>query len=130
MLTPFDDALADADETGTRVDYGVTAGLEIGRTSSIGRPARLTKLPISRTPSDPELYDSTETRADAAVIFHASEIASARLGLRYSLREEEDPAATRTETVTTYAGLAYAISQRLDLAAEIALPRPTPKSSA
>ena len=28
--------MADADETGTRVDYGATAGLEIGRTSSIG----------------------------------------------------------------------------------------------
>lgn len=116
----FDDALADADETGTRVDYGVTAGLEIGRTSSIGLALGAAyEATDFQDASDPELYDSTETRADAAVIFHASEIASARLGLRYSLREKEDPAATRTETVTTYAGLAYAISQRLDLAAEI-----------
>lgn len=119
-IDAFDDALADADETGTRVDYGATAGLEIGRTSSIGLALGAAyEVTDFQDASDPELYDTTETRADAAVIFHASEIATARLGLRYSLREEEDPAATRTETVTTYAGLAYSISERLDLDAEI-----------
>ena len=116
----FDDDLADVDETGTRIDYGANVALEIGRTSSIGLAfgAAYEQTDYEDT-SDPDLFDSTETRADAAVIFHASETVTGRLGLRYSLLEEDDPGATRTETLTTFAGLDYAISERLDLAAEV-----------
>lgn len=116
----FDDELADVDETGTRIDYGANVGLEIGRTSSIGLALGAAYEQTDyQDASDPDLFDSTGTRANAAVIFHASETITGRLGLRYSLLEEEDPGATRTETLTTFAGLDYAVSERLDLAAEI-----------
>lgn len=119
-IDAFDDDLDGFDETGTRTDFGGSLGLEIGRTSSIGFAIGLAyDVTDFQDASDPDLYDTEATRADAALIFHASEIATARLGLRYTLRDEEDLAATRTESLTTYVGLDYAISQRLDLAAEI-----------
>lgn len=116
----FDDTLSDVDETGTRTDFGANFALETGRTSGIGFAIGAAyEATDYQDTSDPDLYDVTESRADAAVILHVSEIVTGRVGLRYSLREEEDPATTRTEALTTYAGLDYAISDRLDLAAEI-----------
>lgn len=116
----FDDELADIDETGTRTDSGLSARLETGRTSSIGFAigAAYQSTEYQDT-SDPDLTDSTEVTADLAMIFHASEIATGRVGLRYSQVEEEDLALTRTDTLVTYVGLDYALSERLDLAAEI-----------
>lgn len=116
----FDDALGDVDESGTRTDYGTNIALEVGRTSSIGLALGAAyEVTDYQDASDPELYDTEETRADAAVIFHASPVITGRLGLRYSLRNEEDPAATETETVVSYAGLDYGVSERLDLSAEV-----------
>jgi hypothetical protein len=116
----FDDALSDVDETGTRTDYGANVALEVGRTSSIGFALGAAYEATDYVDaSDPELFDTQETRADAAVIFHASPTVTGRLGLRYTLREEEDPAATRTETVVSYAGLDYGVSERLDVTAEV-----------
>lgn len=116
----FDDELADIDETGTRTDTNLSMRLETGRTSSIGfaigAAFRSTEY---QNASDPDLNDSTEATADLAVIFHASEIATGRIGLRYRQYEEENAASTRTDSLTTYAGLDYALSDRLDLAAEI-----------
>lgn len=116
----FDDALSDVDETGTRTDFGANVALEVGRTSSIGFAVGAAyEATDYQDASDPELYDTEETRADAAVIFHASPTVTGRLGLRYTLREEEDPATTQTETVVTYAGFDYGVSERLDVSAEI-----------
>ncbi|WP_333815019.1 outer membrane beta-barrel protein [Tabrizicola sp.] len=119
-IDAFDDAFDDFDETGTRTDFGANVGLELGRTSAIGFAIGVAYDATDyQDASDPDLHDVEGTRADAAVILHASETVTGRLGLRYSLREEEDPAATRTEALTSYAGLDYAISDRLALAAEI-----------
>ena len=116
----FDDELADIDETGTRTDYRLNARLETGRTSSIGLAFDVAYESTDyQDTSDPDLNDSTEATADLALIFHASETTTGRIGLRYSQRDEEDLATTRTDTLTTYVGLDYAISERLDLAAEV-----------
>lgn len=116
----FTDDLGDTDGGGTRTDYGANVALETGRTSSIGFAlgAAYEATDFQDT-TDPDLNDSEETRADAAVILHASANVTGRVGLLYSLRDEEDAAETRTETITSYAGLDYAISEWLDLAAEI-----------
>jgi len=116
----FDDELADIDETGTRTETRVSAGLETGRTSSIGFALGATYQSNDyQDVSDPDLTDSTEVTADLAMILHASEIATGRVGLRYTDLDEEDAASTRTETLVTYVGLDYSISERLDLAAEV-----------
>lgn len=119
-IDEFDDELADVDESGTRTESRLSARLETGRTSSIGFAIGAAYQSTEYLDaSDPDLNNSTEATADLAVIFHASEIATGRIGLRYSQYEEEDAASTRTDTLTTYAGLDYALSERLDLAAEI-----------
>lgn len=119
-IDDFDDELADIDESGTRTDTRLSARLETGRTSSIGFAIGAAYQSTDyQDASDPDLNDSDETTADLAVILHASEIATGRIGLRYSEYEEEDAASTRTDALTTYAGLDYALSERLDLAAEI-----------
>jgi hypothetical protein len=114
------DELADVDETGTRTDYAVGARLETGRTSVLGLAVG---AGYARTEyqdaSDPDLVDSTEVRGDAAIVLHFSEVATGRLGLRYSQREEESPGTTVTESVTSFAGLDYSVSERLDLSAEL-----------
>ncbi|MBL9075328.1 porin [Tabrizicola sp.] len=116
----FDDDLAGFDETGTRTDSRMEARLETGRTSSIGFALGAAYQATDyQDTTDPDLEDSTEASADLAVILHASEIATGRIGLRYSRVEEEDAADTRTDTLTTYAGLDYSLSERLDLSAEI-----------
>jgi opacity protein-like surface antigen len=116
----FDDDLDDTDESGTRTDYLLSARIEAGRTSSVGFAlgAAYEATDFQDT-LDPELDDSTEVRADAAVILHFSEVATGRVGVRYSELEEETPGTTVTTTLVTYAGLDYALSERLDLAAEI-----------
>ena len=116
----FDDALADIDETGTRTETRVSARLETGRTSSIGFALGATYQSNDyQDVSDPDLTDSTEVTADLAMILHASEIATGRVGLRYTDVDDEDLASTRTKTLVTYVGLDYSLSERLDLAAEI-----------
>lgn len=116
----FDDGIGDDDETGTRTDYGANIGLEIGRTSPIGFDVGAAyEVTEYQDASDPTLFDTTETRADAAITFHPSEIATGRLGLRYRLTDEDDPAGTTTESLTTFAGLDYSITERLDLSAEV-----------
>lgn len=116
----FDDDLADTDESGTRTDYLLSARLEGGRTSSVGFAIGAAyEATDYQDTLDPELDDSTEVRADGAVILHFSEVATGRFGMRYSELEEETPGTTVTTTVVTYAGLDYAVSERLDLAAEI-----------
>ena len=116
----FDDDLAGFDETGTRTDTRVSVRLETGRTSSIGFALGVAYQSTDyQDTTDPDLDDTTEVNADLAMILHASEIATGRVGLRYSRVKEEDAGLTRTDTLTTYAGLDYALSDRLDLAAEI-----------
>ena len=116
----FEDDLTTVDDTGTRTDLNLSARLETGRTSSIGFAigAAYDSTDYQDT-LDPDLTDTTEKRADFAVLFHASATTTGILGLRYALREDENPGTRRIETVTTYAGLTYAVSDRLDLAAEI-----------
>lgn len=116
----FEDALADLDATGIRNDVGGSIALEIGRTASVGLALGAAyEATDFRDVTDPELFDSEVTRAEAALVLHASETATGRIGLRYSLREEEDAPATRTETLTTFVGLDYALSERLDLSTEL-----------
>ncbi|MDP3194724.1 hypothetical protein [Tabrizicola sp.] len=115
----FED-LAAADESGTQTDYGLAARLEIGRTSTVGLALGLEyEATDYQDVSDPDLVDTTEARADAAVILRFSEVATGRLGLRYSEREEETAGATVTRTLVSYAGLDYSVSERLDLSAEV-----------
>jgi opacity protein-like surface antigen len=119
-IDAFVDDLGDVDEDGTRTDTAVSARLETGRTSSIGFALGAAYESTEyQDASDPELDDSTETRADLAVIFHASETVTGRVGLRYRLFEEENPGTRTVETLIGYAGLEYAISERLDLLAEL-----------
>lgn len=116
----FDDDLEGIDETGTRTDTRLETRLETGRTSPIGFAFGAAYQQTDyQDASDPDLDDSTETSADLAVILHPSEIATGRVGLRYTLLEEEDAGTTRTETWVSYVGLDYAISERLDLSTEI-----------
>jgi hypothetical protein len=119
-IDAFRDDLAAVDETGTRTDYAVSARLETGRTSSIGFALGATyEVTDYQNASDPELDDSTETRADLAIIFHASENTTGLLGLRYRHREDEDPGNHTIDSLITYAGLDYAVTERLNLAAEV-----------
>jgi hypothetical protein len=119
-IDAFDDDLADVDEAGTRTDTALSARLETGRTSSIGFALGAAYESTDyQDASDPELDDSTETRADVAVIFHASETVTGRVGLRYRKFEEENPGTRTVEETTGYVGLEYAISERLDLLAEL-----------
>lgn len=119
-IDAFEDDLTTVDEAGTRIDTGLSARLEFGRTSSIGFALGAAYASTDyQDVLDPDLHDTSETRADLAVIFHASETATGILGLRYSLREDENPGTRRIETQTTYAGLTYTLNERLDLAAEL-----------
>jgi hypothetical protein len=119
-LESFSDDLTTIDDTGTRTDMSLAARIEIGRTSSIGFALGVGYDQTDYQDAlDPDLDDTSTQTADAALIFHASEITTGRLGLRYSLREDENPGTRRIETLTTFAGLDTALSDRLDLAAEI-----------
>lgn len=116
----FDDALADVGEPGTRSNYILSARLETGRTSSVGFALGAAYEAIDyQDVLDPELDDSTEVRADAAMLLHFSDVATGRVGLRYSELEEETPGTTVTTTLVSYLGLDYALNERLDLAAEL-----------
>ncbi|MFQ6540377.1 hypothetical protein, partial [Aphanothece stagnina] len=114
------DELSDRDETGTRTEYGLGARLETGRTSVLGFALGLgySKTDFQNA-SDVDLVDSTEIRGDAAVIVHFSEVATGRVGLRYSQREDASAGTTVTETRTGFVGLDYSVSERLDLSAEL-----------
>lgn len=119
-LGAFEDSLADVGEPGTRANYVLSARLETGRTSSVGfQLGAAYEATDYRDSLDPELDDSTEVRADAAVLLHFSEVATGRIGLRYSELEEETPGTTVTTSLVSYVGVDYAVSERLDLAAEI-----------
>lgn len=115
----FED-LASADESGTQTDYDLSARIETGRTSAVGLALGLEyEATDYHDVTDPDLVDTTEARADAAVILRFSEVATGRLGLRYSEREEDTAGTTVTQMLTSYAGLDYAVSERLDLTAEL-----------
>lgn len=119
-LDSFSDDITTIDDTGTRIDMSLAARIEIGRTSSIGFALGVGYDETDYQDAlDPDLDDTSTQTADAALIFHVSEITTGRLGLRYSLREDENPGTRRIETLTTFAGLDTALSDRLDLAAEI-----------
>lgn len=112
--------IADADETGTRTEYALSARLETGRTAALGLSLGLGYTATDyQDASDPDLYDVREARADAAVLLRFSETATGRLGARYSEREEDDPGTSVTKTMVTYAGVDYAVNERLDLTAEL-----------
>jgi hypothetical protein len=116
----FADDLSLEDTVGTRTDYGATARLEVGRTSPIGFAVGVEYDATDfQDTVDPDLEDSRELRAEAQAIFHFSEVATGRLGLRYRHREEDDLAETDTEAVTAFVGLDYAISERLDFEFEL-----------
>lgn len=116
----FDDDLTGIDETGTRTDTGLSTRLETGRTSSVGFALGASYRSTDyQDTTDPDLNDSTEVTADVAMVLHASEVATGRVGLRFSRLDEDDLATTRTDTRTAYAALDYSLSERLDLAAEI-----------
>lgn len=115
----FDD-LAAEDESGTQTDYALAARLEAGRTAALGFAIGIEyEATDYQDATDPDLVDFEEARADAALILRFSEVATGRIGARYSERDEETPGTTVTETLVTYAGLDYSVSQRLDLSAEI-----------
>lgn len=119
-IDAFADDIADSDSSGTRSDYLLSARLETGRTSTVGFAlGAVYEATDFQDASDPELDDTTETRADAAVILHFSELATGRVGVRYRHREEENPGTETTDETVVFAGLDYAVSERLDLSAEI-----------
>jgi hypothetical protein len=115
-IDAFADDLGDADEGGTRTDYGLSSRLEIGRTSSVGfEIGAAYDATDYRDETDPDLSDSKEVRGDIAAIFYFSEIATGRVGLRFLKRDVEDAGTTHTDTVGAFTGLDYAVSERLDL---------------
>lgn len=115
----FEDLAAD-DESGTQTDYSLSARLETGRTAALGLALGVEYLATDYVDAtDPDLVDTEEGRANAALTLRFSEVATGRIGARYSELREETPGTTVTETLVTYAGLDYAVSQRLDLSAEI-----------
>ena len=114
----FGDDLADADETGTRSDLALSARLETGRTSPVGLAFGLGYDRTDFTDvTDPDLVDSREWRGDLAALLRFSEVATGRVGMRFSHREEEDLGTTNTDSTTYFAGFDYALSARADLAA-------------
>jgi opacity protein-like surface antigen len=119
-LDGFTDDLTTVDDSGSRTDLSLSARLEVGRTSSIGFAIGVGYESTDYQDAlDPDLDDTKTRRADVAMILHASEVTTGRIGLRYSLREDENPGTRRIETLTTYAGLDAALSDRLDLTAEV-----------
>lgn len=116
----FGDDLGSVDETGTRSDLFLSAGLEIGRTSGVGLAFGLAydQTEFSDV-TDPDLIDSQEWRGDVAAILRFSEVATGRVGVRYRHREEEDAATTTINETTIFTGLDYALSERTDLALEL-----------
>lgn len=120
----FDGDIGDDDAEGTQTTYGIATRLEVGRTSPLGFAfgAGFDVTEFEDT-VDPDLEDSKEARADMAAILRFSEVTTGRLGLRYSRREEDDVGTTVTETLGAFAGLQYAVSQRLDLGVELGLVR-------
>lgn len=123
-LDAFTDDLTTVDDPGTRTDLSLAARLEVGRTSSIGFAMGLAYDATNYQDAlDPELDDTFEQRADAAVIFHVSEITTGRVGLRYSHREDENPGTRTVDTTTGFVGLDHSFSDRLDLAAELGYTR-------
>lgn len=116
----FGDDLGAVDETGTRSDLFLSAGLEIGRTSGIGLALGLAYDKTDYTDvTDPDLVDTEEWRGDLTSILRFSEVATGRLGVRYRHREEEDLGTTVTDATTVFAGLDYALSERADLDIEL-----------
>ena len=116
----FGDDLADADETGTRSDLALSARLETGRTSPVGLAFGLGYDRTDFTDvTDPDLVDSREWRGDLAALLRFSEVATGRVGMRFSHREEEDLGTTNTDSTTYFAGFDYALSARADLAFEL-----------
>ncbi len=116
----FGDDLGAVDETGTRSDLFLSAGLEIGRTSGVGLVFGLAYDQTDYTDvTDPELVDAEEWRGDVAAILRFSEVATGRVGVRYRHREEEDLGTTVTDATTVFAGLDYALSERADLDIEL-----------
>ncbi|MES2548578.1 MAG: hypothetical protein V4630_02655 [Pseudomonadota bacterium] len=115
----FED-LAASDESGTQTDYSAFARIETGRTSVLGFALGLEYAATDyQDVTDPDLVDTSEVRADAAVVLHFSDVATGRIGARYSELEEETPGTTVTQTTISYVGLDYAVTPRLDLSAEI-----------
>ncbi|MES2541477.1 MAG: hypothetical protein V4583_12970, partial [Pseudomonadota bacterium] len=112
--------LAASDESGTQTDYSAFARIETGRTSVLGFALGLEYAATDyQDVTDPDLVDTSEVRADAAVVLHFSDVATGRIGARYSELEEETPGTTVTQTTISYVGLDYAVTPRLDLSAEI-----------
>lgn len=113
----FGDDLGDADEDGTRSDLALSARLEAGRMSSVGLAFGLAYEQTDfQDTTDPDLVDSEEWRGDIAAILRFSEVATGRVGVRYSQLEEDDLGTTTTDERTIFAGLDYSVSERLDLA--------------
>lgn len=116
----FGDDLGAVDETGTRSDTFLSAGLEIGRTSGVGLAFGVAYDRTEYTDvTDPDLVDTQEWRGDVTAILRFSEVATGRVGVRYRHREEEDLGTTTTDAGTVFVGLDYAVSERADLAVEL-----------
>ncbi|MCU0902862.1 MAG: hypothetical protein MUE83_03185 [Tabrizicola sp.] len=116
----FDDDIGADDQPGTRTDIALAARLETGRTSGVGFAFGLAYDQTDyQDTTDPDLIDSEEWRGDIAAVLRFSEVATGRLGVRYRHREEEDAGTTTTDATTVFAGLDYAINERVDLSAEL-----------
>lgn len=123
-IDAFDAGLDRTGTAGTRANYIGSARLEIGRTSSVGFAMGLAyEATDYQDTSDPALDDSTEARGDLAVVLHFSDITTGRVGVRYSHREEETPGTRTVDTTVGFVGLDTALSQRLDLSAELGYTR-------
>jgi hypothetical protein len=120
----IDADLTQTGTAGTQANYLASAGLEIGRTSTIGFAFGLAYEAVDYQDTiDPDLNDSTEARGDIAMLLHLSDVTTGRVGLRYSHREEETLGTRTVDTTVGYVGLDTALSQKLDLSAELGYTR-------
>lgn len=116
--------ITDTGTAGTRANYIASARLEIGRTSSVGFAFGLRYEAVDYDDTiDPDLVDTTEAGGDLAMILHVSEQTTGRVGLRYSHREEENAGTRTVDTTVGFIGLDSALSERLDLSAELGYTR-------
>lgn len=109
------DLTEDADE-GTRTDYGAGLRFETGRTAPLGFAAGLSHdVTEYQDVTDHDLTDIRTTRLDLETRLRFSEVLTGRVGLAASHEQEEDAASTQTDSLTAFAGLDYAVSERLGL---------------
>lgn len=105
--------LADLNGTGTRIGFGVKAGLELGTSAPLGLGLRAGFSGIDyRDVTDPDLVSIRRANAGATVRLRFSPVSEGRIALDQSLYDADDTEQTHRETTTVSTGLTRELSPR------------------